>query len=126
MAYTAPTASDLKTRFPKFAAVDDTVINSALTEAARQVDQTWLEADYALAMMLLACHIMVMDGHGADTQAQLSSLSGFSRIKSGDLEVSRGDGAGGSSSGGDTTQATTYGQRFAEIRRRNFPPISIV
>ena len=30
MAYTAPTAADLKARFPAFAAVDDAVVNAAL------------------------------------------------------------------------------------------------
>lgn len=127
MAYTVPTAADLEARFPEFASVDDAIVTAAITEAGLQVDQSWSEADYTLALMLLAAHTLTLEGRGTGTQAQLAAVGDFSRIKSGDLEVQRAQktGAGGFSAN-DVLASTNYGARFLEIRARNFPSILII
>jgi len=113
MAYTAPSAADLKARFPAFSAVDDTVVDSALGEAARKVDETWTEADFAQARMYYAAHVMTLDGLGTSREAK---LLGFKRIKVGSLELERG---GDGSVAGDLA-STTYGKRFLDLVRCNF------
>jgi hypothetical protein len=113
MSYTAPTAADLKARFPAFSTVDDGVVTSALADAARKVDETWAEGDFAMARMLYAAHVMTLDGLGTSREAK---LLGFKRIKVGTLELERG--ADGSVGGG--LSSTTYGMRFAELARLNF------
>lgn len=114
MSYTAPTAADLKARFPAFAAVDDAIITSALTDAARRVDETWTEGDFAMARMLLACHSLAIDGFGASREIQ---TMGFRRIKVGPLDLERF----GSDQQAGAIGSTSYGQRFQDLARLNFP-----
>ena len=52
MAYLVPGASDLKSRFPVFAGVDDGVVEACILEGARRVDDTWSEDDFAPAILL--------------------------------------------------------------------------
>lgn len=117
MAYEPATASAVKARFPAFAAVADALIEAALTQARRMVDETWLEDDRQPAEMLHAAHEMTLDGLGATREAQ---LQGFKRLKLGSLELERDTSAGAS---GSTYGLTTYGQRFMDLLRRNKPAI---
>lgn len=112
MAYTAPTAADLKSRFPVFAPVADATITAALNDAARMVDETWTEDDFAPARMLYAAHLMTMDGLGKTTEAQ---LQGFSKLSIGPLSLER---AAQDTQPGDL-KSTSFGRRFIEMRRRN-------
>lgn len=115
--YTVPTPAAFVTQFPAFAAVDLAAIQAALTFAATKVDTTWTEGDYGRAIMLRAAHELTLDGHGSGTDATMSreGLSGFQKIKSASLEVTRfdHDNSGGLSS-------TGYGKRFADLQRMNF------
>lgn len=117
MAYVPATATLVKARFPAFAAVDDAVIEAALTEARRMVDATWLEDDRQTAEMLHAAHGLTLDGQGATREAQ---LQGFKRLKLGSLELEREAGAGAS---GSTFALTSFGQRFLDLLKRNHPAI---
>lgn len=119
MAYSAPAASDLKTRFPAFSAVADAMVEAALVRARRYVDDSWIENDRAEAEMLYAAHDMTLDGIGATREAQ---LSGFKRLKLDTLELDRG---ANDSQPGELT-STTYGQRFADLRRRSHPGIKAI
>jgi hypothetical protein len=112
MAYTAPTAADLKSRFPAFAAVADDTITAALNDAARMVDETWTEADFAPARMLYAAHVMTLDGVGKTTEAQ---LQGFSKLSIGPLSLER---ATQDAQPGEL-KSTSFGRSFIELRRRN-------
>ena len=119
MAYTVPTAANLKARFPAFAAVPDQTVTAAIERAQRQVDQSWTEGDYGEGIMLYAAHDMTLDGlgTGADAQANAQGLSGFRSIRSGSLSLERASGAGSGDSAG--IESTSYGQRFARLRRQN-------
>lgn len=121
MPYVAPTAADLKARFPAFADVADPVVEQALAEAAAQVDASWIEADRFLATMLYAAHTLILDGQGTSTEAQ---LAGFKRLRISSLELERESSAKGSAFG--DISSTSYGQRFLALRRKSHPPVAVV
>jgi hypothetical protein len=114
MAYVEPTAATFKARFPAFAAVSDSAIESALSEASRRVDTTWTEGDYTTAKLLYAAHVLTMDGLGSSNEAR---LAGFKRVKIGPMDLERAVTDAKSSS---SLRATSYGARFAELARLNF------
>lgn len=116
MAYVTPTKVDFVKRFPSFARVDDSVIESALLEASRRVDDTWTEEDFALGRMLYAAHVLTLDGHGSGYEAKAAAqgILGFQSISSGGVSVTTRSGASGSS-----LDTTSFGQRFYELLSRN-------
>lgn len=119
MSYTAPTAAAFKARFPDFAAVSDDLVNAGLDEAARRVDTTWSEGDFAMARMLYCAHVLALDGHGASREVQ---TMGFRRIKVGPLDLERV--ASATEAGGITS--TSYGRRFNDLARINFPGGTVI
>lgn len=124
MSFTPPTAAEVKARFPEFAAVADATIEAIIEEAASFVDDTWIEGDAPAAVMFYTAHELVMAGQGTSAAAKLSAIGDFSRIKSGDLEVSRGTQSTVTGSGADGTLAQSrYGLKFLELRARSFPAI---
>jgi hypothetical protein len=127
MAWTAPTASDFKQRFPAFGAVADPVVTQALAEAARMVDESWVsEDDFKLGRMLLAAHYLVLDGHGTGAESELGAAGalGFSRMKSGQLELQRSENSGGNTA--SEFSVTSYGTRFLALLNRNKPAVMVV
>lgn len=124
MSYEAPDAAALKAKFPVFAAVEDAVIASAISEADSYVSTAWSEADYLPAYLLAAAHILTLDGHGSGTEATIhkDGLGGFKRFKSGPLELERAAGAIDVSG----LKATSFGERYLRLLRRNFPAVLVV
>lgn len=120
MPYIDPTAANLKSRFPAFAAVADSVVSQTITEAKRFVDETWNEDDYQIAIMLGAAHIMTLDGLGTGAQSQVyaQGMAGYQSIRSGALSLSRGSSSSSSGSASNWS-ATTYGQRFLAYLKMN-------
>lgn len=119
MAYTAPTATDLRIRFPAFAAVSDEVINYWLTDARVIVTETWIEGDRAPGEMELAAHNMASNGYGTSGGAVAGlAAMGVTDFRSGamsasfDAETVRAVNAGGFGS-------TRYGVLFLTRLRRN-------
>jgi hypothetical protein len=115
VAYTPPTTSDLKARFPAFASVDASIIDTVLAEAVNAADDSWVnETDFRMGRMLYAAHVLTLDGFGMGAEADQAraGLLGFTTVKSGTLEVQRPAGKGGMSS-------TVYGSRYMEILKRN-------
>lgn len=124
MAFVEPTPPSLRARFPIFTGVADEVIQEAIDEAGRRVDQTWPEGDYTLAKMLYAAHVMTMDGLGSGQEAQGILSDGFN-VKRKKANLSEIEYAGSVSTGaavtsGSTLGLTTFGIRFMEMQRRNF------
>lgn len=131
MAYTVPTVAQFKTRFPAFAAVADSVVQSALDEALNEVSECWIERDYPLAIMLYAAHILTLSGEGtgAEAEAAKQGLLAFQRVKSGTFEWSRGASTSSGGNPGDDDSwynLTQYGQRFLILLRRSFPAVLVV
>lgn len=128
MAYVAPTPTTFKARFPEFTPVSNDLIAVVLAEAIAQVGETWLERDRARAQMLLAAHTLTMEGEpGRSTSGQGGAGTGtVKRRKVGDVEVEF-NGFGSTSSGGyNGFGSTSYGQEFAALMRKNFPPVAAV
>jgi hypothetical protein len=119
-----PTPADLKARFPGFAAVADAVVQTALDEAALQVGADWTSApDARLGRLLLAAHILTLDGQGSGAEAAAAAAGGYRRMRSGALELERPDTAGAEPG---TLGSTGYGRRFLELMQRNVPAVTVV
>lgn len=115
------TPAELKARFPGFAAVADAVLQTALDEAALQVGDDWASAaDIRLGRLLLAAHILTLDGQGSGAEAAAVAAGGFRRMRSGTLELERSD------AGPGALDSTGFGRRFLELMRRNVPAVAVV
>lgn len=122
MAYTAPTVAEFKARFATFEAVADLTIQGALDRAARMVDETWTEGDFAEAIMQLAAHYLTLDGFGTGAAAEINAqgLQGVSEIKSGSFQVKFADGGAAGGSGVPAEYAgTPYGLSFWRLLKLN-------
>lgn len=120
MAYTEPTAADLKARYPAFAAVDSAVVTYWLTDAHRFVDTSWLESDYAPALIAAAAHHMSrarVTGIASDEVGDLAA-SGLTSFKSGTFQASFAEGAANAAAGGGWA-STEYGREYAALLRKN-------
>lgn len=125
MAWTAPTAAELKIRFPGFAAVDDAVVQAALDEAAFYVDETWIsESQFKTGRMLYAAHVLTLDKQGAGLESRLAGLSGFSSVTLGPMQISGGGKSGSEAFG--SLSSTSYGVRFLALLRMNSPGVAVV
>lgn len=114
MPYTAPTANDLRARFPAFADTDDSTIGYWITDAQRIVTTDWIEADYQPAILSYAAHELALAG--LETSSSGASLpAGVTRFRSGSMDVSVSESAASATG----YQATRYGQAFATFLRRN-------
>jgi hypothetical protein len=118
MAYTAPTPADLRARYPAFADVQDATVQYWLTDAERFVDETWIEGDYAPALMAHAAWQMSLRGLGV-TSAVEGFGAGVTRFKSGDMDVTISDKVAGAAASGGVA-AGLYEAEFVALRRRNF------
>lgn len=115
--YVEPSAANLIFVFPEFATVPKERIDYYLERAARAVDTNWSEGDFGHARMLLAAHLMTMNGIG-DTAEARSVASGavqFKSIRSGSLSLDRGDTAATAGA----FETTRYGREFKTLRRMN-------
>jgi hypothetical protein len=113
--YTAPTAQDLRAKFPTFAGVDDAVIAEALADAARVVDESWTEDDFRTGRLLYAAHTLTLDGYGGSADVAGYQAAGVRSLSSGQLSVSFGD----SVANGSTLGTTSFGRRYLELASRN-------
>lgn len=129
MAWTAPTVEEFKTRFPVFAAVADSTVQTVLDEAVGEVGPSWIETDRTPGVLYLTAHLLadqVPGGSGAGGSAAVTGP--IRRRKVGDVETEFAGVAGGSSTGGalDSYRGTAYGIRYLSLMRRNFPAIAAV
>lgn len=118
MAYTAPTPATLKTRYPAFVGVDDTVIEYWLDDALRFVTDSWIETDRAVAMMAYAAHEMAAAGLEKAPAGSVQVLPGVTRFKTGTMDVAFSDAAASQAASGDFA-STRYGKEYVALRRRS-------
>jgi len=117
MAYTPPALSDFRARYPAFATVADATVEYWLTDALRFVDESWMEADYAPAIMAAAAHAIALAGF-ISGPASLAA-GGVTSFKSGSFSASIDASVAQAASGGGWS-ATRYGREFQQLQRRNF------
>lgn len=119
MAYTIPTAAELKALYPAFAAVPDVTINAHIGRASTQaVDTTWREVDYAIAITDYAAHTMALAGLAAEDATAKYARAGVTGIRSGGFSANFSDRKVAKASGGGL-DATSYGQSYKLALRRN-------
>jgi hypothetical protein len=112
MAYALPTATDLKQRYPAFAAVDDATVDWWLDYViGKDVDQSWGENMGPEGNMAAAAHRMVKAGIGI-AGGGASLPAGVTDFKSGSVSIAFSAEAAkkSASSGWDST---TYGDDYA-------------
>ena len=128
MPYATPTPTDFKLRYPEFAAVADATVVVLVSEAEGEVGPTWIDNDRRPAVMALAAHFLAVQGfaHAQTDGSTITPVAGPLRSsKVGDVEESYGaSGRVGSMADANPSSdldATAYGQRLIELRRRSFP-----
>lgn len=118
MAYTVPGVEDFVAKFPEFdEQVDAPGIEAAISLAAEDVDDSWIEADYANAILYLAAHYVSVGLAQADTVGQEAIKS----LTIGPLSLTYGDQIKSSD-----YETSLYGQRFLVYRRRSHPAVRVV
>lgn len=120
MAYDLPTPTLLKQRYPAFASVDDGTIQYWLTDAERFADTSWIEADYAPALIAVAAHNMLKAGVAGIANSDTTSMAaaGLTDFQSGGFRVRFSDDAVKAAQAGGFA-STTYGQEYAALLRKN-------
>lgn len=118
MAFTVPTAAELKARYPAFAAVEDETVEYWTTDAQRFVTEAWTETDYSVALMALAAHNMALAGYGTEAAATSGIPAGVRRFKSGSFEAEFTEQQANAAASGDLS-STRYGQEYLGLLRRN-------
>lgn len=120
MAYSPPTTSDLKARYPAFGPVSDENIQYWLTDAERFVDQSWMEGDYSPALIAVAAHNMMAAGVTGLATSALGSLlaKGVTQFKSGTFSGEFSDEAIKQALAGGWA-STKAGQEYLLLLRRN-------
>lgn len=115
------TATSFKLFFPEFASEDDGFIEMRLAESRRQVDDSWIAADVDLATLYLAAHYVTVTVQQRESQTgQVVSAERF-----GPISVSYSTPSAVVADYSDLT-TTTYGSRFLELARHNFPGVAVV
>lgn len=120
MPYVEPSPADLVARYPAFAAVDPATIQYWLTDSLRYVDQSWMEQDYAPALIAHAAYEMAKRGvPGIAASAAASAIGqGLSRWRSGSADLQFSDEAVKIALAGGYG-VSIYGMEYAELLCRN-------
>jgi hypothetical protein len=115
--YTPPTPANLLALYPEFGSVRPSLIDYYLQRAARSVDASWSEGDFAYGRMTLAAHLMTQAGLGSSAEAaSVNDGSGqFKSMAIGSLRLERFDPAKDRSNLG----STRYGREFLRLLRLN-------
>lgn len=136
-----PTVVEVKARHPEFSSVDDTRIDLFISDATRQVDDTWLTDDQKPAIIALTCHLMSLEGEPALTAslANGGNTSGsangkfLKRRKVGDTENEFAESAGTLAAAQKSSTAsqagyrsTPYGARFLKLLQLNHSGVRVV
>jgi hypothetical protein len=119
LAYTIPTAADLKALYPAFADVADATVDAWIAKASTEaVDTSWQEIDYAPAIIDYAAHRMALLGLGVQSEVEGYARAGLTGIRSGSFSANFSDKKVSKASGG-SLDATAYGQSYKLLLRRN-------
>ena len=135
MAYSAQTSFDLKSRYPEFSEVDEALVELVLSEAERETNAQWTEADRAPAVLALTAHWLSAQGvlrttnvqQGGDGSLVIDGVPVTGPIKArtvGDVRTEFAEARSSSSGGsfisvGVPYKSTIYGQRWLELAARN-------
>ena len=122
MPYDAPTLEQFRNRFDEFCEVGDDLVDAILVEAGRSVSTRWVERDYQPAIMLLAAHLLLVEGHldrAMGRRASVTTTGPISSKQVGDVRVTY-SGLGAVATDPNGYGSTQYGKRFLALMRSNF------
>lgn len=130
----APSAAEIKARYPEFTGVADATIMLVLAEGLPMVDDGWELSDQKPALMAFTAHLLSLEGYparAANAQAPLPAGAGREVLmrKVGDVttQYAQSGSAGGSGSSlMSSLGLTVYGRRFAQLLKLNAPAIGLV
>lgn len=118
MTYTAPPKDIFTELFPAFAAVTDDqhTFWSAQAVLVTEPLQACLGERMDLATMLVTAHYLTESGIGTGAESEMAAqgMGGFRRIKSGSIDLERGD---SKSSDASSWSTTSYGARVWPMLR---------
>jgi len=119
MPYELPTADQLATRYPAFAAVPPETIDVWITDASTTaVDNSWIEDDYQPAVMAFAAHQMTRLGLGEADEAEQYAQKGVTSVRSGNFSASFDKTRAAAASDGELS-STRYGQDYERLLKRS-------
>lgn len=131
MSVAIPTSFQLKQRYPAFESAGDTMVETVLADAAREVSEDWIAADQTPAILAFAAHLLTLEGYGGKSVSlggsNVSVSGAVEMTKVGDVSVKFLDTSKTlytPTNGG--LDETPYGRRFLELRRRSFPAVMVV
>jgi Protein of unknown function (DUF4054) len=109
-----PDVTSIKTRYPEFETVPDALVAFAIEEAARMVDETWLERDRIPALSAAAAHYMAVAGAsaGVDGREVVSETIG-------PISVTYAGIAAAAAASPSSFVSSAYGKTFSALLRRN-------
>lgn len=116
--YVKPTGAHLVARYPAFASVPLATVRMWLTDAERFVDTSWIEGDYAAALMVKAAWSMAKQGLGAPSGAA-ALPAGVTRFRSGSMDVAISEKVALAAVDGGIA-AGIYEAEFCALQRRSF------
>lgn len=116
--YVKPTAAHLVARYPAFASVPLATVRMWLTDAERSVDTSWIEGDYAAALMVKAAWSMAKQGLGAASGAA-ALPAGVTRFRSASMDVAISEKVASAAVDGGIA-AGIYEAEFCMLQRRSF------
>lgn len=127
MAYTIPTYADFIARFPIFADREQTTIELLLAESAGNIDETWIEKDYAPAIMYLTAHNLALDNSADGEAVEIGGQSAIASESFGGMSISYANSGAGASDSVSKTQwgLTAYGRRYYNLLQKNKPPVVV-
>lgn len=110
----APTASEIKARYPALASVSDATVNIAIADAEPWFDAERWGAFYAQGVAAFVAHMLTADQAAAKNAS--AAAGPIQSKKVGDVQVAYAPTAYRKDT--DATFATTiYGQRYLQLRR---------
>jgi hypothetical protein len=134
-----PTAANLKARYPEFTPVADARITLFIEEAARSVDDSWIETDQSPAIISLACHQMSLEGEPASSSG---GSAGSGNAKDGrflksrkvsdvsnewaESEASKATGTLSATASQAEYRSTSYGANFLRLMKLNHSGMRVV
>ena len=121
MAWTLPTAAEVKAAIAALADVADDDVNASLALAEVEVLGTLPnQVVYTRAVQLYVAHDLTLRGLGTSPEADMAQTGSLQSVSDGAVSFSRAQGAGD-----DPMKLTTYGARYKQLIERYLTPFAV-
>jgi hypothetical protein len=124
MAYEAPTYAEFIARFPIFdnqVTWPQALVEAVLIEATNNIDTSWREEDYKIAIMYQTAHILSIDNAEEGASPQVGPQTFMSSESFAGMSMSYSQFAQGAFSNSEIWGSTSYGRRYLDLLRKNKP-----